>query len=74
MSDAGDTKKSAKAPKMAECTACGALYAKAKQIEFICKKVDLAQETARMCPACRRKAFVEETEQKLTRDGAGARR
>lgn len=74
MSDAGDTKKSAKAAKMAQCTMCGALYAKARQAEFVAKRVDLPEQVARMCPACRRKAFLKETEEKLIRDGAGARR
>ena len=74
MSDAGDAKKSAKAPKMAECTACGALYAKTRQVEFVAKRVNLPEQVARMCPACRRKAFLKETELKLAPDGSVARR
>jgi len=74
VSDPQDTPKGHKAPKTAQCTACGTTYAKAKQIEFVTKRVGLPQEVARMCPACRRKAFLKETEEKLLGHSSVARR
>ena len=73
MSDAGNTKKGAKTAKMAQCTMCGALYAKARQAEFVAKRVNLPEQVARMCPACRRKTFLKETEKKLAPDASVAR-
>ena len=71
MSDSQAKKKPAKS---AECRICGTPFAKAKQIEFVAGKVDLAQELAETCPACRRKEFLRQTEEKLIGESAAAER
>ena len=71
MSDSETGKKPAK---QAHCRVCGAPFAKAKQIEFVVKKVNLAQEIAETCPACRRKEFLRQTEEKLVGESAAAER
>lgn len=71
MSDSEAKKKPAKS---VECRMCATPFAKAKQIEFVAGKVDLAQEIAETCPTCRRKEFLRQTEEKLVGESAAAKR
>ena len=71
MSDSEVKKKPAKS---AECRICGTPFAKPKQVEFVCKKVDLPKEIAETCPACRRREFLRETEEKLVGESSAAER